>query len=195
MSTEDFNTRLDELFQLDEGLMTKLIGIGAMILGSSFVSQATERDITKDIVRHEGNKDLAYTDTVGKRSIGIGFNIDDNESFARKILGKRFDNIYDGKEPLNVVDKQTFFDYSLRNALSVATKYLPNFEKQPEEVKEIILNMAFNLGNRLHKFEKTKTYIQAKDYKNASKEMLRSKWAKQVKNRAKELADKMSQIK
>jgi len=186
-----FDDRLDEMFlSLEEGLLGKLLTIGALVLGSAFPASGAEqeKDITKDIVKHEGNEDYSYTDTVGKRSVGIGFNIDDNKKFAKKILGDRFDAVYNGKEPINIVDKQTFFDYSLRNALAVSKKYLPDFDDQPDEVKEVVLNMAFNLGNRLHKFKKTKKYLDNKQYENASKEMLDSKWARQVKNRAKELS-------
>jgi lysozyme len=49
--------------------------------------------------------------------------------------------------------------------------------------------MAFNLGiSGLLKFKKTLKLIEEGNYKLAAKEMLKSKWANQVKNRAKHLS-------
>jgi lysozyme len=52
--------------------------------------------------------------------------------------------------------------------------------------------MAFNLGvPRLCKFRKMWAEVHEKDFTTASHEMLDSKWARQVKGRATELADLM----
>ena len=55
--------------------------------------------------------------------------------------------------------------------------------------------MSFNLGyNRLNKFVKTKALILSKDYKNAADEILKSKWASQVGDRAKNIAKLFSSV-
>ena len=52
--------------------------------------------------------------------------------------------------------------------------------------------MMFNLGKtRLSKFVKMRDAIEDHDYNRAAKEMLDSKWADQVGNRAVELAELM----
>ena len=49
--------------------------------------------------------------------------------------------------------------------------------------------MCYQLGLAgFSKFKKTISYIEKKNYKEASKEMLDSKWAKQTPNRAKKLS-------
>lgn len=58
--------------------------------------------------------------------------------------------------------------------------------------KAILLDMAFNLGiPTLRTFKNTLAAIQRRDYKTASENMLKSKWATQVKRRADVLAEIM----
>ena len=68
---------------------------------------------------------------------------------------------------------------------------IPVFGELSETRKIVLINMYFNLGNRLFKFNNMLYAIHAKDYEEAAKQMLDSKWAKQVKGRANELANMM----
>ena len=56
---------------------------------------------------------------------------------------------------------------------------------------EVLVNMAFNLGNRLGNFKKFLAAINYKDYDTAAREMLDSVWAGQVGGRARRLADEI----
>lgn len=61
-----------------------------------------------------------------------------------------------------------------------------------EKRQEVLINMCFNLGiNRLLKFKRMFAAIDRADYPEAGREMLDSRWARQVGNRSKELAEKM----
>ena len=56
----------------------------------------------------------------------------------------------------------------------------------------VLINMAFNIGlSGLFKFKKTISAIKGGFYEKAAKEMLDSKWANQVGNRATELSEQM----
>ena len=70
------------------------------------------------------------------------------------------------------------------------------FLSAPVEVKDIVMNMNYQLGvSAFSKFKKTIQYIKVKDYKAASIEMLDSKWARDdTPSRAKELSDRMNKI-
>ena len=58
--------------------------------------------------------------------------------------------------------------------------------------RDVVLNMVFNLGlPRFRRFKKNIAAIKDKRWDDAAKEMLNSKWARQVKGRAKELARMM----
>ena len=62
-----------------------------------------------------------------------------------------------------------------------------------DSVRQLILmDMAFNMGvPRLCKFKKMWAAVECGDYPTAAKEMLDSRWAKQVKGRATKLANAM----
>ena len=58
--------------------------------------------------------------------------------------------------------------------------------------KMVLIDMCFNLGMpRLKKFKRMIAAMERIDYTNAAAEMLDSRWARQVGNRAIELADMM----
>lgn len=66
------------------------------------------------------------------------------------------------------------------------------FEKLSPVRKEVIINMCFNLGaDGLKDFQRMWVALSAGLYVQAAKEMLDSRWAEQVKGRAKRLAKAM----
>ena len=71
---------------------------------------------------------------------------------------------------------------------------MPYYSNLPIEVKNIIQNMYYQLGNRLFNFVKTLHYIENGKWTAASIEMLDSLWAKQTPNRAKELSKRMAEV-
>lgn len=120
------------------------------------------------LIRHEGMKLKPYKCTAGKLTIGIGRNIEDNgitEAEARMMLR-----------------------YDIEVARSPLLKY-KWFTELNQARQDAIINMVFNLGlPRFLKFKKTIACLQAKDFEGAATEMMNSGWAKQVGNRALELA-------
>jgi lysozyme len=62
-----------------------------------------------------------------------------------------------------------------------------------DSVRQLILiDMAFNMGvPRLCKFKKMWAAVEAEDFPTAAKEMLDSRWSRQVKGRATKLANAM----
>lgn len=66
----------------------------------------------------------------------------------------------------------------------------------PQEVKEIVTAMVFQLGYAgVSKFKNMITKIKAGDYKGASKEMMSSLWADQTPKRAKRMSALMAAVK
>ena len=65
----------------------------------------------------------------------------------------------------------------------------------PNEVKEILVNMMFNLGRpRLSKFKKMNGHLERGDYKNAAVEGRDSRWYRQVSNRAERLMTRLENV-
>jgi lysozyme len=128
------------------------------------------KDIIEQLKIHEGYKPKVYKCTAGVDTIGIGFAIKDlelSEDVCELIL----------KEKLQALEErfEDKFDW---------------FKTSPIEVRNVMLNMAYQLGFRgFCKFKKTLSYLENAEWEKASKEMLDSRWAKQTPNRANELSE------
>ena len=127
------------------------------------------KNLIENIKESEGFVEHVYNDSLGIPTIGFGFAIKDlilDEDIAEQILVRKVKKLVDR------VDKK--FDW---------------FNLADDRVKEVIVEMCYQLGLAgFSKFKKTISYIEKKNYKEASKEMLDSKWAKQTPNRAKKLS-------
>lgn len=66
------------------------------------------------------------------------------------------------------------------------------YQGSPDDLKEVLINMAFNMGIKtLMTFKNTLWYMGAGEYEQAAKNMLKSRWARQVKDRATRLAERV----
>ena len=125
----------------------------------------------EQIKKHEGFEPFPYRCTGGKLTIGYGINLDAGitEEESEMILASRLD--------------------SIRRRLASA---IPWYQRLTAPRQTVIVNMAYNLGFKgLMGFKKTLAAVKDGDYETASYEMLNSKWAYQVTNRAHELAEQM----
>ena len=129
-----------------------------------------------DIKNHEGFSPVAYRCTANKLTIGYGKRI----------------------KYLKVTEEQAieWLEEDLGHLHYVLADKYDWFLPAPEEVKDIVMEMNYQLGvSAFSKFKKTIKYIKVKDYKAASIEMLDSKWARNdTPSRAKVLSDRMNKI-
>lgn len=83
-------------------------------------------------------------------------------------------------------------DVSLREC---GVLYGHSWSNFPDEVKEILVNMMFNLGRpRLSKFKKMYGHLEMGDWKNAAIEGRDSRWYRQVGNRAERLMTRLENV-
>lgn len=137
-------------------------------------------DITKDF---EGFMPDIYKDTVGKRSIGYGFNLD--EPFISKLVPH---DVSLGKRPISRQEADSVFSVLYSKAKKDAINYFgeDKFKKLPPEIQETITDMSYNLGaNRLSGFKKFKSALREGDTQKAAAELKNSKWFNQVGRRSK----------
>ena len=128
-------------------------------------------DYEAQLILHEGSRNRPYPDTNGVLTIGIGHNLNKPLS-DRAIL-------------------QIFHD-DLADAKNDCLHAFPFFSELTEARQWVLINMCFNLGLAgLHRFTKFLKALELGDYETAANEMLDSLWAKQVKIRARELAQQM----
>ena len=136
-------------------------------------------DLIAMIKQHEGFSAKVYKCTAGKNTVWWGRNIDDN--------------------PLSIAE----FSFLLENGpLLTANLCLENdittvenqlkkydwFVVQPIGVQYALIDMGFMGVRKLLKFYNMIAALKAKNYTVAALEALDSDWAKEVKNRAKDIA-------
>lgn len=131
--------------------------------------------LLRELIRDEGFSRTTYTCPLGKTTIGYGRNLDSvgiSEGEALYLLENDIKWI-----------KETF---ELENG------FTPWFKNKPEYVQEVLINMAYNLGiHGLLQFKKSIQLIKDDKYEEAAEEILNSKWAKQVGDRAVRLSLKL----
>lgn len=138
--------------------------------------------LKKQIIEHEGFRNKAYPDTLGNWTTGIGH------------LIKLPDEEYLINTRLKDYEVEHIFNTDLNQAIDDARKFIDEHSIK-EEAFEIIVDMSFNLGlPKLSQFKNLKQALENGDYVRASQEMLSSRWAKQLPNRAGNLAKKMEQL-
>jgi len=128
-----------------------------------------------DLVKlHEGVVSHAYKDSRGYLTIGCGRLIDE------KLGGGLSD---DEISYLLANDIKRCEDEAVTYAF---------YPKLDEARKAVIISMLFNLGKpNFDKFQNFQAALLVGDYRLAAAEMLRSRWADQVKGRAVELSQMM----
>ena len=134
----------------------------------------TLNKLEKQLMRHEGFRSKPYLCTAGKMTIGYGRNIEDvgiSKHLASLML----------KEDISI-------------ALGEVTRLVSEqaWVKMGRNRNAVLVNMCFNLGvSRLARFKKMLAALEAGDYPVAALEMMSSRWADQVGDRARELRDVM----
>ena len=132
-------------------------------------------DLIESIKKHEGYVASVYKDSLGIDTIGYGFAIKDlqlDEDICDMILERKLKDLND-----SIKIKFDWYKY------------------MPPEIKNIVTEMCYQLGvTGFSKFRKTIAYLQNKEWKNASIEMLDSRWAKQTPNRAKEMSNRVKKL-
>lgn len=133
-----------------------------------------DRDVLKAQLRaHEGVRSNPYRDTVGKVTIGVGRNLDDK-----------------GLRPTEIA---FLLANDVDEVMEEIALHLPWFDALSEKRQLVVADMVFNLGMpRFLEFKRMIAAINAGHYDVASTQMLESKWARQVGQRAKTLAGMMS---
>jgi lysozyme len=148
--------------------------------------------LKKTLIRHEGFRSKPYLCTAGKRTIGIGRNLDDVglSPAERAALGiGRTKRLEDG---ISMAEAEYLLDNDIAKVTRGLDAHIPWWRSLSSVRQEVLVNMGFNLGLRgLLGFKATLEAIRQGQYEHAAERMMRSLWAKQVGRRAKELADAM----
>lgn len=133
--------------------------------------------LVEQLKRHEGFRSKPYRCTANVWTIGYGHT-----------SGVRPDS-----PPIPRDIAEDLLRQDVLTAIADARAVCPCFDALSPPRKVVLANMAFNLGRtRLAQFVNTLRLICAGDYQQAALHMMKSKWATQVGQRARELSKMMS---
>ena len=130
----------------------------------------------------EGVKYEVYKDHLGYDTFGIGHLITASDPENGWSVGTDVDEYR----------VQEAFEDDVQGVISDCEKLYVQWEHLPEEAKQVIANMMFNMGRpRLSKFKGMKRGIDSRDWHAAADEMVDSNWYRQVTNRADRLVERI----
>ena len=151
------------------------------------------QDLIDKLIVAEGLRLQVYKDTLGIDTIGIGRNLEDRGITKEELADldiPTIEHVYEyGITEADAV-------YLAENDVQIVEEELLRAHPCVEDldaVRQLVLvDMAFNMGvPRLCKFKKMWNAIHENKFDVASKEMLDSRWANQVKSRSVKLANAM----
>lgn len=120
--------------------------------------------------RHEGLRLTVYECTAGKKTIGYGRNLED-----RGITEREAEELLDNDIEAVEAQLRNSFDFYMRLS---------------DPRKAVLIDLTFNIGLAGVKgFKNMLAALDRQDYTEAKHQLLDSRYARQVPNRAKELAD------
>jgi lysozyme len=118
---------------------------------------STVRDLIAD---HEGCCLTMYRCPADRLTVGYGHNIEDNG--------------------ISQATAEFILDEDIRKAQAIVSFSFPWFAKLSEPRKAAVIDLRFNLGNRLNQFVKFIAAMARQDYEAATDELTDSLWFKQV---------------
>jgi len=130
------------------------------------------RSLTEQLILHEGLRQNPYYCTAGKLTIGVGRNL----------------------EAVGISKAEAMFmlENDIIRVMAELDEHLSWWRDLSQTRRHVLVDMAFNLGVfGLMKFQNALKAMQEERFADAAVEMLDSRWAQQVGNRAKTLAKMM----
>jgi lysozyme len=149
-----------------------------------------DKDIDVDQLREqliidEGQVNEIYNDHLGYATFGIGHLVLEGDPEHGMEVGT----------PVAEDRVIECFAKDVEIVLEDCKKLHDGWDGYPQEVKQIVANMMFNMGlTRLSKFNKHNAALQCGDWKEAAVEGRDSRWYKQVTNRAERLMSRLEEV-
>lgn len=141
--------------------------------------------LRKQLEIDEGVKYEVYLDHLGKKTFGIG----------HLTISGDPENDMEVGTPVSEKRVQEVFDKDVQSVIDDCKRLHNDFNSLPEECKQIIGNMMFNMGlPKMKAFKKMNKAIEERNWEEASRQMIDSKWYKTVTNRADRLVQRMKMI-
>ena len=127
-----------------------------------------DRDkLREELIRDEGLRLSAYRDSVGLWTIGVGHLLGDEPRMSK----------------ITLAEAHALLEADINEAEMRARNFAGSVEGDEIRFRALV-NMAFNLGDRLGEFKRFLGAVNLGDWPRAAIYMMESKWARQVGGRA-----------
>ena len=148
------------------------------------------------IKKGEGLRLNTYKDTMGKNTVGWGFNLDKpGAANIVKAAGGDISKIKPIGSSITPTMADKLLNYELGSARNIVNQQYGNTIKNPA-AKAVVTDMAYNLGGAgLADFKNFKSAIQAGNYNKAADEIKNSAYYHQTGSRAQRNIDQLRAIK
>lgn len=153
--------------------------------------------IIERVKKHEGVKFQRYLDSRGIPTVGVGFNLKRKDADEKlKKIGLNATKVKKGEQKMTPQQVENLLVLDLENALAGARRILgPSYTNMSVPALGVLTEMVFNLGTTgVLKFDSFLKYFKIKKFRKAASEMLKSSWARQVGERAKNLAEILKKL-
>ena len=141
--------------------------------------------LREQLIIDEGQVNEIYHDHLGYATFGIGHLVLEGDPEYGLAVGT------------SVSEDRVIscFAKDVETVISDCKKLHDGWDGYPQEVKQIVANMMFNMGlTRLSKFKNHNAALQSGDWKEAAKEGRDSRWYSQVTSRAERLMKRHEEI-
>ena len=123
-----------------------------------------EDKLRYELIRDEGKRLKPYRDSLGNFTVGIG-------------------HLIQPGEPITPITEAQCFNLFLLDVADAENKLngiLPGWRNYSNVRQRALLNLTFNLGHTLKKFQRFLTAMQREDYHSAGEHLRDSLWFRQV---------------
>ena len=142
-------------------------------------------ELRKQLIIDEGQVNEIYKDHLGYPTFGIGHLVTESDPECGQAVGT----------PVSEDRVKSCFEQDVVTVIDDCKKLHEGWDDYPQEVKQIVANMMFNMGRtRLSKFKKHNAALDMHDWKEAAIEGRDSRWYKQVTNRAERLMSRLEKV-
>ena len=144
-------------------------------------------NVYEQLAEDEGIVLEIYNDHLGYATFGIGHLITEDDPEYGQEVGT----------PVSAERVRECFDNDIliADGECVGLYGIELWTDLPQEVREILINMMFNMGRpRLSKFKKVNAWIEQRNWINAAAEGRDSRWYQQEPNRAERLMSRLEVV-
>lgn len=149
-----------------------------------------QANLTDDAMRmiefFESRRSTVYADSRGKRTIGVGFNLDRPGAaadIARVLPGVTRSSLIARRTRLTDEQIDRLLRHDVERAIETARRQIPNFDTLPHNARLVLVDLCFNVGG-LAKWTTFRAAVERRDFDSAANLMNTTRWYRQTGRRA-----------